>query len=146
MKRNWTEIARGDVPAQNAGMRASLNPKGVIRLGQTTHQRMGGPEAVQILFDAANNTIGLKPTSPSMKNAYRLLRRGRGRRELYALKMVNEVGLVIPETIEFPHVEIDTDGIVILDLRRTRVSPYGAGRPRKPDRGLILPFKGPVGP
>ena len=108
MKRNWTEIARGDVPAQSAGMRASLNPKGVIRLSQTTHQRMGGPEAVQILFDAADNTIGLKPTSPSMKNAYRLLRRGRGRRELYALKMVNEVGLIIPETIEFPHVEIDT--------------------------------------
>jgi hypothetical protein len=140
MKRNWREVAKGDVAPQSAGMRASLNPKGIIRLSQTTHRRMGEPEAVHILFDEANNTIGLKPVMPSVRNAYRLLRRGRGRRELYALKLVNEAGLIVPETVEFPHIEIDLDGILVLDLRRTRVSAYARrrraraiGSSRRPD-------------
>ena len=137
MKAEWKEIKKGDVVPGAAGLYASLNPKGNIVINLATHERMGSPEAVNLLFDAVNNRIGLKPTSAALRNAFRLHRHGRGlRRRVWALKLVREVGIAVRETIEFQNPEIDQDGILILDLRDTRVSARARAMNRR-NRGPV---------
>lgn len=128
MKREWKEIPTGDVHANGAGFNATLNPKGEIAMNRWTYRQLGEPEAVHILYDKANNTIGLKPTSPTFRNAYRIRPRGLyGGRVVWALRLLREANLELPETIQFQNMEIDLDGILILDLRQARRSARAAG-------------------
>jgi hypothetical protein len=123
MKAQWKEITLGDVHVHAAGLYASLNPAGHLIVNRVTHERMGSPAAVHLLYDAANNRIGLKPTSPAQRNAFRVGLHGnvRSRRRVSALKLMRNVGIELRETIEFRNLQIDQDGILILDLRDTRV-------------------------
>ena len=65
MKRNWSELPRGDKRAQWAGVYVTMNGKGVIVINRAAHERLGSPDAFLVLYDAPNNTIGLKPTRAS---------------------------------------------------------------------------------
>jgi hypothetical protein len=125
MKREWKVFPTGDIPPHAAGLYATMNPMGEIAVNGWTHKRMGEPEAVHLLYDAANNTIGLKPTSRSFKNACLVRRRNSrtGGRVVAANRLLREASLALPETVEFRNIEIDIDGILVLDLRQTRLSP-----------------------
>ena len=132
MKADWIEVSRGDVAPRWAGYYASMNRKGQIAFNRVTHERMGSPEAVNILYDRVNNRIGLKPTSRAMRNAYPLIRWSNcGGRMVRALRVMTEFGIELPATVEFREVEIDQDGILILDLRLTRASARSAGHERR---------------
>lgn len=132
MKRDWKEIGRGDKRAQWAGIYVTLNGKGNIVMNRAAHERMGGAEAFLLLYDAANNTIGLKPTGLRMRNAYPAARSGRhGGRRVSAYRLLTECGVFVKETLEFPGAEIDEDGILVLNLRTARVSNRALNHPSR---------------
>lgn len=127
MRANWKEIAKDDVPVHFSGTYVTMNTHGVIAMNRRTHERLGAPEAFHLLFDEANYRIGLKPTSPQIRNAYRALKSGRhGGRKVNALRVAREFQIDLPETMQFDDARIDEDGILILDLRTARVSPRAA--------------------
>ena len=70
MKREWKEIGRGDFRAQWAVFYVTMNSKGTIVMNRAAYERMDSPAAFLLLYDAPNNTIGLKPTGLKMRNAY----------------------------------------------------------------------------
>ena len=110
----------------------TMNSKGTIVLNRAAHERAGGPEAFQLLYDAANNTIGLKPTPPAIKNAYPSSKSGRhGGRKIAAFRLIAECGLHIDDTIEFTDAEIDLDGILILNLRTAKISQRALKHPSR---------------
>lgn len=132
MKRTWKEISRGDKRAQWAGFYVTLNRKGNIVMNRVTFERTGGFSAFLLLYDSANNTIGLKPSTPLTRNAYPAAKYGRhGGRRINAYRLLTECGLVIKETLEFPDAEIDLDGILILNLRTARVSNRALNHPSR---------------
>lgn len=132
MKRDWKEIGRGDKRAQWAGVYVTLNGKGSIVMNRAAHERMGGAEAFLLLYDGANNTIGLKPTGLRMKNAYPAAKSGRhGGRRVSAYRLLTECGVFVKETLEFPNAEIDEDGILVLNLRTARVSNRALNHPSR---------------
>ena len=132
MKRFWKELPKDDKKAQWAGLYVTLNGKGSIVMNRATHERMGGPGAYNILWDAANNTIGLKPTYPRTRNAYPVLKSGKhGGRRISAYRLLTEHGLHIKETIEFPDAEIDESGILLLHLRTAKVSNRAINHPTR---------------
>lgn len=132
MKRNWKQIGRNDVRAQWAGLYVTMNRMGTIVLNRVAHERMGAPAAFNLLYDADNNTIGLKPTAERMRDAYPANRSGRhGRRKISAYRLVIECGLHIKDTLEFPDAEIDLDGILVLNLRTATVSKRALNHPRR---------------
>jgi hypothetical protein len=132
MKRDWKTIPHGDKRAQWAGIYATMNRKGTIALNRAADERMGSPAAYQLLYDSANNTIGLKPTALSMRNAYPAQKSGRhGGRKVNAYRLLTECSLVIKETLEFPDAEIDEDGILILNLRTAKISNRALMHPTK---------------
>jgi hypothetical protein len=123
MKRDWKEIKRDGMRAQWAGIYVTMNSKGMIVLNRAAQERMGSPAAYNLLFDAANNTIGLKPTAAAARNAYAALRSGRhGGRRVNAYRLITECSLVIRDTLEFTDAEIDEDGILVLNLRTAKIS------------------------
>ena len=77
MKRDWKEIPRDGRRAQWAGIYVTLNSKGTIVMNRGAYERTGAPAAFLLLYDSANNTIGLKPTGASMRNAYAAAKSGR---------------------------------------------------------------------
>jgi hypothetical protein len=138
MKRNWAEIPRGDKRAQWAGIYVTMNSKGMIVMNRAAHERMDLPTAFLLLYDRANNTIGLKPTSVSMRNGYPAHKSGRhGGRRVSAYRLLKEHGLVVKETLEFPDAEIDEDGILVLNLRTAKISNRALRHPRRRKNALI---------
>jgi hypothetical protein len=130
MKRDWKVISRGDKRAQWAGIYATLNSKGIIVLNRAADERMGSPAAYNLLYDAPNNAIGLKPTALSMRDAYPTCKSGRhGGRKVNAYRLLTECSLVVNETLEFPDAEIDEDGILILNLRTAKISKRALNHP-----------------
>ena len=132
MKRQWKEMPRGDKRPQWAGIYVTMNSKGVIVINQVAHERGDSPEAYLLLYDAANNTIGLKPTRAAMRNAYPAGKYGRhGSRRVNAYRVLTENGLHIKDTLEFPDAEVDEDGILVLNLRTARVSNRALNHPTR---------------
>jgi hypothetical protein len=132
MKRGWKEIGRNDRRPQWSGLYVTMNSKGTIVLNRAAHEQVGGPEAFHLLYDAANNTIGLKPTLPALKNAYPANKSGRhGGRKISAYRLIAECSLRIDETLEFPDAEIDLDGILLLNLRTAKISQRALNHPSR---------------
>ena len=127
MRPEWREIPRDNVKGQWAALYVTLNRKGNIVMSRVSYQRLGEPKAFLVLYDPVNNRIGLKPTSPSFRNAYPASPSGsRGGKMVRAYRLLQEAGIVIPDTLQFHDPEIDQDGILILDLRTARISARAA--------------------
>ncbi|MBX3293266.1 MAG: hypothetical protein KF881_10310 [Acidobacteria bacterium] len=132
MKREWKELSRGDTRAQWAGMYVTMNKLGTIVMNKAAYERLDEPQAVNILYDAANCTIGLRATGRNMRNAYPVGRSGRhGGRRIPAYRVITECGVVVKDTIEFTDPEIDTDGVLILNLRTAKVSNRALNHPKR---------------
>ena len=132
MDTNWKEIPRGDTTPAAAGLKATINLRGHISWNRFTHERLGRPEAVKLLFDAANSRIGLQPAKPNTQNAYPIGPNGtHGGRVIRAYRLLNEHGIRLSEAVEFVNPQIDPEGILVLDLRLTRPSNHSAGKLRK---------------
>jgi hypothetical protein len=123
MKAEWQQVPRGDVIGQWSAVYVTMNPRGFIVMSRVTYERAGAPKSFLLLFDKVNNRIGLKPTHGQDHNAYPVGPAGRhGGKMVRAYRLMQEFGIVLPETIQFKDAEIDADGILILDLRTARIS------------------------
>ena len=124
-------MPRGDA-ARWSGMYVTLNPVGKLALSRTTHERLGAPAAVLIMYDPMNARLGLRPVGPEVRNAYPVRKYGRcGGRIIRAYRLLTEFGIQPAETIEFQQPKIDNDGQLILDLKNIRVSPRAHSRTRR---------------
>jgi len=132
MKRNRAMIQRHSTRPQWAGIYVTMNGKGQIVINRAAHVRMDMPEAFHILYDSANNVIGLKPTRLVVRNAYPAHKAGKhGGRRIAAYRLLKEHSLVVKDTLEFPDAEIDDDGVLVLNLRTARVSNRALKHPRR---------------
>ena len=132
MKRFWKELPNDNKRAQWAGLYVTLNSKGSLVMNRAAFEKIGSPEAFQILFDPANYTIGLKPTYPRIRNAYPVMRSGKhGGKRVNVYRLLTEYGLHINETLEFPDAEIDENGILLLHLRTAKVSNRAINHPTR---------------
>jgi hypothetical protein len=128
MKADWIEIKRDNLPPQFAGLRGSMTPKGEIVINRFAYQMVGAPTAFLIFYDKINQRIGLKPSILGQKNAYPAVRSGRsGAKMVRGHRLVREQRINLAHTIQFDDVQIDEDGIVILDLRTAIVSRRSLG-------------------
>ncbi|MBK9214543.1 MAG: hypothetical protein IPM59_02940 [Chloracidobacterium sp.] len=132
MRRDWKQIPRDEKRPQWAGIYITMNSKGTIVLSRSTHDLLGAPAAFMLFYDSANNTIGLKPTALGQRHAYPLIKSGRhGGRKVSAYRLIKECSLVIDQTLEFPDAEIDTDGLLLLNLRTAKISNRALNHPTR---------------
>jgi len=122
IQRRWQECPRDETPGRWAAIYATMNPKGEIMISRFTYEMMQSPEAFVLLYDRTNNTIGLRPARMRVvRNAFPTRGRGRhGGRVVRAYRLCCEFGITVPETIRFTDPAIDSDGVLLLDLRTAR--------------------------
>ena len=97
---------------------ATLNSRGDFVVNLKTYIRMNEPEAVVLLYDRDTRTIGVKPSRRDVLNAILVhTRHARYNRVFRSRKFLAKHGIEIKQTIQFPTAELDTDGVLILNLR-----------------------------
>jgi len=129
MRTMWKVIERDPKSGRWATMYASLSPKGVIALSRRTWETTGRPLAYMVLFDEANQRIGLKPAAAGTKNAYPAIKQGGAAcRRINAFRLMAEQRLKLKYGLRFTDIEIDADGVLTLDLRTAAVNKASVAR------------------
>ncbi len=126
MERNWEEGKKGPRQSYRVGHYVTLNRDGVIFINRFTSEALRQPEAVKLLFDRLNHTIGIKRAHPREENAFSTKTALRGAKRIRAGQAVNQFGVYTTETLRFLNPEINEHGILIIDLRG--VAPVTNGR------------------
>jgi len=119
VRRNWEVCTRGAAATRWASMYASMKKYGDIVINRVAHERLGKPDACQLLYDRERETIGLKPSRAARDNeAFPIRDRGRaGGLRIRANRLLREFGITLLETRVFNRCQLDNRGVLILDLR-----------------------------
>jgi hypothetical protein len=119
MVEQWEEFQSGPRDV-GSGLHVTINKHGVILIGAKTFEQMGTPDAAVLLFDKVNSKIGLMPSHSRVENAYPMQTKGKNRyRVLRANRFCRHHGIKTDRTIEFPTAQINEDGILVLELKKT---------------------------
>ncbi len=106
-------------------MRVSLNAKGRLCLNRFAYEEFGRPEAVELLVDERNSTIGLRPADGDLPHAYRIGDLGRRRSYGFVCRhFLNDLRIATDKTVIFPTARIE-DGVLLLELKH-RVPALGS--------------------
>ena len=117
MARKWVELGEGPKKAWKGEIYASINYRSEIVINRKAFEDMDKPEAVVMLFDEDECTIGLRPASTATINAYRLKPKGSsGHRVVNARPLVRKHDIRVKGTDRFRTACLE-DGILVLDLR-----------------------------
>lgn len=85
----WKILPRGDVAPHWSGLYVTMNKLGSIMMSRVTHERLGEPAAMLVMFDKFNRRLGLKPVEPGARNAYPVRNYGRrGGRIIRAFRLL----------------------------------------------------------
>jgi hypothetical protein len=88
---------------------------------------MGSPSAVEFMYDGNTRRIGICPTDPRKKNAFKVMLHGKGTfRRISGAAFCQHIRLKVNGTILFLEPEFDSDGMLTLDLNKTTTVSRGA--------------------
>lgn len=117
-KSDWTEFKQVAARRFPDRIYATLNPKGEFVVNLKTFKAMGSPEAFVLLFDARTRSIGLRPSTIDTPNALLArIRHKRYNRVIRSWSFLQENGIKLDRTVQFPTAYIDREGILVLDLK-----------------------------
>lgn len=133
MARNWEIFDEPSTP-RLAELHVSMSPAGTMLLSRNTYAAMGDPSHVVMLWDARNDTVGIRPVPPRTLNAFRVYPTNRaGAYRFHAMRFLVKHDIKLSYTVRFPTAEIE-DGVLILELPYRVRSPH-AVRPLSPRTG-----------
>ena len=116
---NWEEFPVGP-HGESEKLHVTIDKKGTILIGAKAYEKLGKPEAAVLLFDKLKSVIGLLPTNPRAGNAYKFVKKVNGRHTVVrAIRFCRHHGIRIGRTMAFNDPVIDSEGILMLDLKTT---------------------------
>ncbi|MBK9174330.1 MAG: hypothetical protein IPM28_15210 [Chloracidobacterium sp.] len=118
IRRKWEIFPNDDRLGRWCKLYATLNRDGDIMLSRFTHEALGAPESVLVMYDSETHVIGLMPARVTQTDGFPARIRGSyGGRRIRAYRFCRRHGIKIEGTVRFPRVEIDAEGVLILDLK-----------------------------
>jgi len=134
MQKDWKEFEGGPNKSFRNRIRVTLSPKGMILLNRIAYQALEEPQAVVLLFDENERTIGLKPADPTRQNAFPIKQKDQyHNRTIATNSFCRHYNLIPTRTILFNNAEVDNDGVLRLELRET----IAVGGTRRPTRAKV---------
>jgi hypothetical protein len=136
MLTQWEEFKVGPGNVEDE-LHVSLCSRGRITIGSRALKKFGNHEYVVLLFDRVNSLIGIGPSSRHTKHAYPMKLEAKSKRYsnhriILASRFCRHYGITTPQQrIAFVGARVNEDGILVLDLKKTRV----LSRPRKQPAG-----------
>lgn len=98
----------------------TIRKNGQIFLNRKALEKLGPPDAVALLYDAKRRIIGIQPTPPNRKHAFRLRRSGRSlARQIAAVGFLRHHKILPTEALGFLDPKLNRDGVLLLDLNET---------------------------
>lgn len=120
MMADWQEFKGGEYNERYKTLRVTMNKNGEINLGMRAFERLGRPAAVKLFFDAGGSRIGVKAVPPGEKT-FEVVRRTEAHYGMIRGASFCRFYGIRPEgTIVFQDVEMDPDGMMVLDLKMAR--------------------------
>ncbi len=122
MKRNWdTFEGRQYSTSARKELRVTLGQKGTFYLNGIAFEVLGSPPAVEMLYDSNGRVIGLKPTDGRKRNAFVIKHHGKSGnyKRISAAAFCTHFRIRTQETVLFEGVDLDNDGVMLLDLSKT---------------------------
>ena len=120
MIKHWTRFEGRPYGADRNQVRVTLSPKKVILLNRVAFEALGGPAAVELLFDETRKVIGLKPIERNRRNAFLVKSKKQGNhRTINAGAFCTHFGITVDRTVQFQHVDLDNEGVLELDMAKT---------------------------
>lgn len=120
MIKHWTRFEGRPNGADRDQVRVTLSPKKVILLNRVIFEAMGEPAAVELLFDETRKVIGLQPIERTRRNAFPVKQNKSGRhRTVQASAFCTHFGITVDRTVQFQHVDLDSEGVLELDMAKT---------------------------
>lgn len=127
----WIRVPRGGA-GRWAKMYVAMNRKGCIVIGSVTHKQLGSPEAYVVHLEPYNDRLALEPATLDAEDAYPARVTGsRGAKILRVHRLVTDYNIRPPDTIEFINPKVERSGILVLDLKKIRISPKAHSQCRK---------------
>lgn len=83
---------------------------------------LGEPDAVVMMYDRRQQTIGIQRSPLDRRNAYRLRRKDRDNngRVLYAANFCRHYHIKPDKTLAFTNAEVDKNGVLVLSMHAVR--------------------------
>ena len=107
--------------------RVTLGSFGTFYLNTPAFVEMGSPAAVELLFDAGRRRIGLRPVTPMLPHAFKIVPHTKGGyQRLSAAAFCHHHEIFFKGTLLFHDVRIDDSGMMTLDLVNATVVTRGA--------------------
>jgi len=92
----------------------------MLLLNRVAFEALKQPQAVKLMFDRNNQIIGLKAAEPSLPNSFAVKPKDKWHNRIVsASPFCKHYGISIERTMLFNEVEIDNDGVMTLELRKT---------------------------
>lgn len=114
----WEQFKGGPFQRRTDAHRVSIDHHCLIRINRYTANALGNPEAVLLLYDRQHNRIGVLPAKRINKEAFPIYV-NEGRHTIMAASFCRHFGISVTGTERFNDPEIDSDGMLRLDLRST---------------------------
>jgi hypothetical protein len=121
MKNRWREFEGRPNRLTKRQPGVTLNHKGVFLLNAMAIAALGEPEAVALIYDEDESTIGIRPTDPRRINAFPVVKKKLESQQSFRIvngsPFCRHFGIKISTTVRFNNVEIDNDGVMLLPLK-----------------------------
>ena len=135
MATHWDIFRGGETVPSSVRLSASINQKNVLTLNRYTHNILGSPEAVLMMFDKRESIIGLSPTHTADPDGFRVKLKGEMNYVVHLAPFCRHHGILINRTERFSKPGLTREGYLTLDLKDTiNVSNRRKRRREKPER------------
>ena len=120
MIRHWEEFEGRPNRSRSDEPRVTINKKGMLLLNKVAFEALQEPQAVKLFFDPNNQSIGLKPSEPGRFNSFPVKQKDKYyNRTVAASPFCKHHGIRVERTMLFNEVEMDKDGVMTLELKKT---------------------------
>jgi hypothetical protein len=127
MINHWTIFEGMQNGRRRQRVRVTLNKHRTMVLNQVAYKGIGEPKAVELMFDANRNMIGLRRCDPAKKNAFHIRPSKQGRHVSIALgAFLTHFEIKPTRTVLFEDPSLDASGLLTLDLTKTTAVSRGA--------------------
>jgi len=122
MGRLWEKFMGGPTIRSRDRLHVTLNHKGVIMMNRKAFEDLGKPKAAVLFFEKESGMIGVSPAHEKLREAFPVIPKGAiSYWHINAMPFCREYGIKMRGTEVFSNAEIDDKGMLVLDLRTTRL-------------------------
>lgn len=119
MQNEWLEYKETRRELKQRRPRVVLSAEGTLRFNKRALDLLGNPAGIRLLFDVKKSCIGVRAEDPEIEYALPL-RIEKLSALVHIKSFCNKYGIRIGSTLEFAEVQVDGDGVLLLDLTKAR--------------------------